>query len=297
MTPLEFEVASGNAADVEADVILVPFAPDGTPGPGTQAVLAAAGLDLDRALAAAGIEPRVGSLVRVPANGSLKSRAVALVCVTGTPDTIALRFAAAAAARGCRDARRLATTLHQLGEESTDAIAAVADGLAWGRYAFLDYKSERREDGDDRMCQVVLVGNGREPTLPRGLDTGVRVAAGDWVRDLVNIPSCHATPAAIAAEAARIASRASITSRIWQAEDLTAAGLHAVVAVGAGSANAPCMVELRYEGGDGPRVALVGKGITFDSGGLDLKQIRRMVEMKNDMAGAAAVIAATWAAA
>ena len=237
-------------------------------------------------------------MIRLPAPRAGALGGVALVAIElDRVDNEALRHAAAAAGRACRNAPRLATTLHQLGGESRDAIAAVADGLAWGAYRFAEFTRDGADGGDAALREVLLLCERDDAALPAGLENGVRVGAADIVRTLATMPANHATPAALAAQAARLAEQAGVSCRIWSKDDLHAAGLEAILAVGAGSANEPCMVELRYEGGTGPRIALVGKGITFDSGGLDLKPLNRMVEMKADMTGGAVAIAATWAAA
>jgi leucyl aminopeptidase len=290
---MEFRVLHGAVAEVAADVLVVPFDPSGRPGPGADEALELLGLELEQALSVTAGETTPGSVIRLPAATAGKLGGVALVAVElDRIDNVALRNAAAAAGRACRNAPRLATTLHRLGEESHDAIAAVADGFAWGGYRFTAYAG-----GDTSPREVLLLCERDDAELPAGLKNGVRVAAADIVRTMVSMPANDATPAALAAETARLAERAGISCRIWSTDELAAGGFGAIVAVGGGSANEPRMVELRYEGGAGPRIALIGKGITFDSGGLDLKDLRRMVEMKNDMAGGATVIAATWAAA
>jgi len=292
--PLEFEVATHAIGDVAADVLVVPFDPSRELGPGAEDALAAIGIEPVQAFASTASELEPGLVVRLAGPRDAALGGVALVCVPlDAPDPTALRHAAAAAGYACRNAERIATTLHQLGGASHDAIAAVADGLAWGRYQLTTYTST----AGPTMREVVLLCTRDDVALPSGLDNGVRVAAADLVRRLVETPASDATPAALAAEAARVASRVDVSCRIWKKEELASSGHNAILAVGGGSANEPCMVELRYEGGDGARVGLVGKGITYDTGGLDLKSLRSMVEMKNDMAGAASVIAATWAAA
>jgi leucyl aminopeptidase len=294
--PLEFQLSDEAVRAVQADALVVPFGPTRELGPGAAEALAAVGIEPEQAFASAAGDPEPGKVIRFAAPRDHALGSVALVCVPlDAPTPTALRHAAAAAGHACRNAARLATTLHQLGGERRDAIAAVADGLAWGRYALTTYKTGSAPERT--MQEVVLLCANGKAELPAGLESGVRVAAADLVRKLVETPPNDATPAALAAEAARLASRADVSCRVWGKDDLAAAGFEAILAVGGGSANEPCMVELRYEGGDGPRIGLVGKGITFDTGGLDLKELRSMVEMKNDMAGGAAVIAATWAAA
>ncbi len=112
-------------------------------------------------------------------------------------------------------------------------------------------------------------------------------------RDLANMPSGRKTPAWLAGEAARAAAGGGLTVRVREAGELAAEGFGGILAVGAGSAQPPCLIELGYHlPGARAHVVLAGKGITFDSGGLSLKPNDGMKFMKTDMAGGAAVIAA-----
>lgn len=293
---LRCTISGEDSAAIAADVLVVPFDPDGTPGPGAAEALMRIGSDLDRALAVAPARSP-GTVIRVPAPRGGTLGGVALVAIElGYRDHVALRHAAAAAGRACRNASRVATTLHQLADERADAIAAVADGFAWGRFQLAAHRSKPGVDAGG-VYELVLLCESTDAALPAGLEDGIRTDAADALRAMVAAPPGDATPAALAARAAQLAAEAGVGCRVWSKDDLAAAGLEAIPAVGGGSTNDPCMVELRYERTTGPRIALVGKGVTFDSGGLDLKPLRRMVEMKADMAGGATVIAATCAAA
>jgi len=112
-------------------------------------------------------------------------------------------------------------------------------------------------------------------------------------RDLANMPSDRKTPAWLAGEAARAAAGRGLTVRVREPGELAAEGFGGILAVGAGSAQPPCLIELGYHPpGARTHAVLAGKGITFDSGGLSLKPNEGMKLMKTDMAGGAAVIAA-----
>jgi leucyl aminopeptidase len=117
-------------------------------------------------------------------------------------------------------------------------------------------------------------------------------------RDLVNEPASRIDPATLAAEAVRLARRHGLAHRVLEGQALARGRFGAVLAVGGGSATGPRLVELRHRPPDAERhVALVGKGVTFDTGGLDLKRGASMDGMKDDMAGAAAILGAMAAAA
>ena len=175
---------------------------------------------------------------------------------------------------------------------------AVAEGVVLATYRFVDHKSE---DDEGHLEKVVVVGAGLdEAATAAGIARGVRIAeAVTLARDLVNEPPSSMTPrrlAEIAGEALR--RRDSVTVEVWEEDRIRSERLGGLLGVARGSAEAPRLIFATYEPGepseiDGrvPHVVLVGKGITFDSGGLSLKTPEGMTTMKTDMSGAAAVIA------
>jgi leucyl aminopeptidase len=128
---------------------------------------------------------------------------------------------------------------------------------------------------------------------PEVLGKGITIAgAVALARDLTNMPSDRKTPAWLAGQARTAAAQSGLGVRVWDATELAAHGFGGLLAVGAGSARPPCLIELSYQPPHpAGHVALVGKGITFDSGGLSLKPNDGMKLMKTDMAGGAVVIA------
>ncbi len=121
--------------------------------------------------------------------------------------------------------------------------------------------------------------------------------AADTVRDLVNLPGNRLRPSQLAARVREMAREAGVSARVLGPRQVQAQKLGALAAVGAGSDDGPRLVILHANRGAGPRVGLVGKGVTFDTGGISLKSWEKMSEMKGDMAGAAVVAAVTCAAA
>lgn len=194
-------------------------------------------------------------------------------------------------------ARRTAVWVGNGGDPS--AAAALAEGFLLAGYRFDRYRSEARPP---RTEALAIVG----PDLPRpregtALVDGVRaVVEGVYTaRDLVNEPPSVATPRFLADRAAQLASASPLlAAEIWDGQRIAREGLVGVQAVARGSAEDPRFIILRYAPADPVRrVALIGKGITFDSGGLSLKPPKAMETMKYDMAGAAAVLGAVSAAA
>ncbi len=167
---------------------------------------------------------------------------------------------------------------------------AVAEGVLLGAYRFTRLRSDPRPRSLER---VVLV----EPDVAavnRGIDRGVVTAgAVELVRDLVNTPAGELTPARFGEIATDYGSQHRFSVEVSGVEEITAAGLGGLLGVARGSAEPPCLVrgEFRPDDPAAPTVALVGKGITFDSGGLSLKPATSMTSMKYDMSGAGTVLA------
>jgi leucyl aminopeptidase len=233
----------------------------------------------DPVVRAAGFEAKVGRTVLLP------GRLLVGLGDNGSngPDDRALRRAAGAAARAAAQCRRIATTL--------PARQAVAEGFSLGAYRFTKYRSDPKPN---RIESVAVVGSGGA----RGraaLDRGVRIADAVAVaRDLVNEPGGSLTAPAFAEELRALAKRSGLGVKVLTENAIAKAGYAGLLAVNRGSTIPPRWVELTYEPETATRttIALVGKGITFDSGGLSIKPTDGMVGMKGDMGGAAAVAAA-----
>jgi leucyl aminopeptidase len=288
----------------DADLLVLPVAAgaDGPVAPpGTAAVLKRLGADLDALAGGAGrFTGALDDALVVPAYGALAAPAVLLVGVGPdagrTPET--LRRAAAVAVAAAGKAATLAVALHRAGEPGdAAALAAVAEGTALAAYRFSRHKSA--PDPALEAATLLVDGDGAvaaaEPVLRRA-EVAARATAA--ARDLVNEPASRINPATLAAEAVRLARAAGLEHRVLAGPALRRGRFGAVLAVGGGSASGPRLVELRHRPANPRRhVALVGKGVTFDSGGIDLKRGAGMDGMKDDMAGAAAILAAVTAAA
>jgi len=167
---------------------------------------------------------------------------------------------------------------------------AVAEGVVLAGYRFSRYKSAPEPAPLERF--VVVGGGGRRVTDALGL--GARIGEGVvFARDLVNEPGGSLTPRVLAEVAVEVAEREDLQVSILDEDDIADAGLGGLLGVNRGSQQPPRFIELCYEP-DRPRgtLALVGKGITFDSGGLSIKTVDGMMTMKDDMGGAAALLGA-----
>ena len=175
--------------------------------------------------------------------------------------------------------------------QPAESVRAFAEGLLLGSYRFSLASGAAQETGPSEVRILVPAGD-QEATAAVSAARAVAEAVG-LARDLANMPSSRKTPAWLAGEAARMAAASGLTVRVREPGELAAEGFGGILAVGAGSAQPPCLIELGYHPpGARTHVVLVGKGITFDSGGLSLKPNDGMKAMKTDMAGGAAVIAA-----
>ncbi|MBW3594998.1 MAG: leucyl aminopeptidase [Actinobacteria bacterium] len=227
---------------------------------------------------------KVGSLELVPTLGRIAAKAVAVVGL-GAKKSISpteVRKAAGAAAKRLTDRGVVATTLPQIVE---DAGAATVEGLLLGSYRYTRFKSDPKPI---KTQQLVLVGGAQ-----RDVDRGAAVAEATMLaRDLQNEPPNSLTPDALARKAREIADVNGLECTVWDEDEIERRGFGGLAGVARGAFNPPRFIELRYapEGATG-KVALVGKGVTFDSGGLSLKPANAMETMKSDMTGAAVVLA------
>ncbi len=182
------------------------------------------------------------------------------------------------------------------------AVRSITEGSLLGLYRFRRYKSEPWADAnvtDDSTTHAVesltVLGKGREPALRAAVERGrVLAESANWARDLGNEPPNTLTPTELAERARAMAEELALDVEVFGAGRMRELGMGALLAVTSGSAQEPRFIILRYRGGVAgePGPAFVGKGITFDSGGLSLKTNEGMLTMKMDMCGAAAVLGA-----
>jgi leucyl aminopeptidase len=214
----------------------------------------------------------------------------------------ALRKAAAHAARTVRDLRR--TKFDFLVPGAVDSLtaemmgAAIAEGAVLSLYRFLRYKTDeetKKQQAVDVERLTLVTGKADDvDELQRGATFGQVVAeASCHARDLANLPSNELTPVRLAEEAQRLAQEVGLRCEIWDENEMRQRGMGALLGVAQGSANPPRFIILEHQGNDesAPPMAFVGKGVTFDSGGISLKPGEGMDAMKMDMSGAGAVIA------
>jgi len=176
------------------------------------------------------------------------------------------------------------------GIEETDLLRAMMEGVVLANHVFDRYKQEKETRPLARVDIAV-----RAAARHRRLAAEVQTVCGGTLmaREWVSLPSNAKPPAELAALIAREAKAQGLAVEVLTEKDLRRKHMGALLAVAAGSSNRPAMVVLRHKGGDRrPPVVLVGKGVTFDSGGINIKTGDSLPDMKGDMAGGAAVAAA-----
>ena len=277
-------------ADPEDLVLALPVTEGGVPDTGDVAdALALVGLDAADVQAAHEPDAAAGSTTRIPlVPGARAARTVVLVG-TGDGSPADLRTAGAAVGRAGRGRAHVVTTL---GSGATpDAQVALVEGVALGGYSAPRWLGGS-EPSPTPAREVTLVGAYDEALVGRAV---TRARATMLARNLAVVPSNTKNPAWLAAQARTVARRSGLAVRVWSDRELRAEGFGGLLAVGAGSATPPRLVQLDHvpEGATAttPRVVLVGKGITFDTGGLDIKPAEGMLAMKTDMSGSAVVLA------
>jgi leucyl aminopeptidase len=283
-------------AKVRADVLAVPIFDGRELGPGSDVVLAQLDGILDRYLTGTGFEAKAGQTIAVPVtNGGASAGVVTLVGLGPREQvtTETLRRAAAAAVRRAAKASSLATTLLDARPESmsaAEAAQAIAEGLVLGSYEFLKYKPGGKPAPLGKVTVLGSTAAAVKDALARGQAIGEAV---NLARDLVNEPGGSMNAVDFAAVATRVGKASGLKVTVLDEAAIKRLRLGGLLGVNRGSANPPRFVKLEYTptGRRSGHVALVGKGITFDSGGLSLKTADGMETMKTDMSGAAAVLA------
>jgi leucyl aminopeptidase len=288
---LKVNASSTTPEKARVDLLAVAMYADRKPGPGAEL----GGKALVRFAEDAGFEAKLGTTIVSPAPAGIAAKSL-LVVGLGKRDELTidgLRRAGAAIARSARTVRSVATTLADAAPKHIDRLdvtAALVEGVVLGGYEFLRYKSDAKRS---QLASLTLLG-GTGARVQSSVDAALATAnATCWARDLVNEPAAAKSPASFAAAATRLLRPRGVKVQVWSGAELTRRRLAGTVTVGMGSQRPPRFLRMEYApAGARHTLALVGKGVVFDSGGLSLKTSAGMEQMKTDMGGAAAVIAA-----
>ena len=298
---MEINVIAGDIAQIEADAIVVNLF-EGVEQPG------GATADVDKALDGAissligrgEIKGKFGEVSIIHTFGKLPAGMV-VVAGLGKRQDFNVNKIRGVAGEFCRSLRKLnchkiATILHGagIGDIELEASAeAIAEGALLGLYGFNKYKKPEYADVEEML--VVVREEGKTPVLEPAVHKGKAIAeATNLARDMVNEPANYMTPTRMAEAAKEIATKYNLEFKVFDSKDMETMGMGALLGVAKGSSQPPQLITLSYKGDERSEKALgfLGKGITFDSGGISIKPSEGMGEMKDDMAGAAAVMAA-----
>jgi len=295
-----YHLRGASPAKTRADAVVVgawKTAKGVTLADGGEDVAGALGRSLRPMLSTLGFTGKAGEVRRVPAGPRLATPLLVVVGLGEKPSEraatlLAVRRGAGAAARSTANAASVALALPA---DDADLIRNVLEGYLLGGYAFSRYQSKEPDARAGTVTVLSPVARRQEATTAFG-EAQVVADAVRGVRDWVNTPPGDLTPPEFAAQIVKAAKGTKVTATVLDEGELAELGCGGLLGVGGGSAAPPRLVELRYSPADPvAHVALVGKGITFDSGGLSIKTAAGMETMKCDMAGAATVTRAVLA--
>jgi leucyl aminopeptidase len=276
-------LTDSSPADIEADRLVLAVIPSGD---GVQ--VAEPNIDDDHAdwlhhvISTLGVKAEKDTVRTIPSPTGWKAPSVVLVGIDSeTPTAHQIRYAAGAAVREAGKKERIALALPGSGPLHTKAAI---EGALLGGYR---YSGKKAEPSDSVWSELIVKGGVDDADL----DQAVASASAVWqVRDLVNTPPNKLYPSLFADTVTDLFSGSDVAVEVWDEKRLAKEGCGGLLGVGGGSVRPPRMVALRHQPKDPVgHIALVGKGITFDSGGLSLKAPAAMIGMKYDMTGAATV--------
>ncbi|GAA1886313.1 leucyl aminopeptidase [Streptantibioticus ferralitis] len=308
MTALTLSTSSAAALRADAVVVGVAKGPKGpVAAPGAEAVDQAFDGKLAATLETLGATGAEGEVTKLPAPAGVKAAVVLAVGLGDAPakgqgyTAEALRRAAGAAARALAGSKKAAFALPAAEVADTEAVA---QGALLGAYTYNAYRGngdKRNGNGvKEALAEVALVGGKpRDKAFKAAAARAIALAEEvNRTRDLVNMPSNDLFPKSFAALVQQAAKEHGLKVEVLDEKALAKGGYGGILGVGQGSANPPRLVKISYTNSKAKKhLALVGKGITYDSGGISLKPAGHNETMKCDMSGAAAVFASVVAAA
>jgi len=303
---VEIKVEKGDLAQHPAKAVIVNlFEGVKRPGGGTGAVDRALDGAISQLIAEGEIKGKKNEVTLVHTLGKLPTSRVLVVGLGKQAefglDTI--RDVTATALRRLRGvgAATVATIVHGAGIAGLEPEAcaqAIAEGAVMGLYRFDRLKKPDEDERQVDSVTLVEFDESKLAGLERGVERGLILGqAANHARDMANEPANLFTPSVMAERAQALAKDAGLECQVLEREEMEKLGMGALLGVAVGSVQPPKFIILRYRGNTGAQeaIGLLGKGITFDAGGISIKPSRGMEEMKGDMSGGAAVISAMWA--
>jgi leucyl aminopeptidase len=296
---MKITVMAGAIERLRTGAIAVGLFEDGKPGHAAMQVDRLMDGAVSRLLKRGDFRPKAGSTAVLYPDGGLKAERVILVGLGKSSELTAdrMRLAAGKAAVTGRSAgaQDLSIAFDGIKLDAETFGQAVAEGAMLALYRFLRYKTGD-DNGKKDLEKITIIAS--RTAIAAGLQKGARTgeivaSSAAMVRDMVSSPAADMTPAVVAAMARGLAKRYRLHLQVLERDRMSKLGMGALLAVAAGSARPPKFIVVEYRGGGKrPWIALVGKTITFDSGGISIKPSENMDKMKDDMAGGAAVLGA-----
>jgi leucyl aminopeptidase len=297
---MEIKVIAGDITKTEAGAIILGLF-EGVKRPAGELAVVdkALGGAVSRLISQGEIKGRVREVTIIHSLGKLPAARV-VVAGLGKKEELSLDGVRMAAGEACRLLQQrgvgdAATVALGAGRIALDGAAqAVTEGALLGAYSFRRHMTKKAEHGELKRLTIVA-DRSKLPLLKKGSERGrILAEATKLARDMVNEPANYMTPSGMAKIAAKLAKTYGLELEVLEREQMRKLGMGALLGVTQGSRQPPKFIVLRYKGGASAKVdlALVGKGVTFDAGGISIKPAEGMGEMKGDMAGGAAVMAA-----
>jgi len=288
---MEIHLKHGAAEELEVDLLALGVRPGIASCRPLERLDALTNCAVKRELELRGFDGRASVQVSLPTYGAIRPRNLLLYGLGAEPNDESFRLMAAAAISGARAIRgRTAAIMIDAGDADS-RLHALAEGGLLAAYRFGRFKSN---SDDFALAELAIVSAEADAAASRAIEAGRRMAAAtNFARDLINTPADEATPEFLADAALDIARRDMLECEVFDRAGLERLKMGAILGVAKASPREPRFIVMRYRpaGAADGHIALVGKGITFDSGGLNLKPAASMEEQKRDMTGAAIMMA------
>ena len=294
---MEIKAAAGSAIEIKADALIVSHY-EGQKRPEGDAAAAdkVLGGTIAQLIKQGDIKGKLNEITLIYSSGRLPAGRVAVVGLGKKKElnTNKLRGAFGEACRYLRGkgAATIASGIPDSDIEIDAAAQSMTEGAVLGLYAFRKHIT-KKENGFGEIKEITITG-GEKRRMERAIQKGKIIAeAASMARDMVNEPANFLTPAEMAEAARKLAKEYGLRVEIFEREKMKELGMGGLLGVSQGSQQPPRFIVISYRGrtSAGLDVALVGKGITFDSGGISIKPSEGMADMKGDMAGGASVMA------
>ena len=306
---MKIQLSSLDVLHARTDCLVVAVREGAQQPPSTRKIERASKGLIKSLMASGDIDGRPGNVLLVPFPSGIQAKRLLLVGVGDKPDIDDLASAALAAARQLCSTRSVSAvvTLTEIAVTGTDATTrarVISQAIQEASYRFNQLKTSKGKEAARRQCTVnrvsLLASSGKNDTAMRtGIQEACAIANGvALAKDLSNLPGNLCTPSYLANQARKLGKSHKLKVNVLDEAKMKALGMGALLSVSRGSREPARLIVMEHQGGqrsDKP-VVLVGKGLTFDAGGISLKPAAAMDEMKYDMCGGASVFGAMVAA-